>query len=53
MVLAIEPMINAGSREIYEAEDGWTILTEDGDLSAHYENTIVITKNGPKVLTNE
>ena len=51
MVLAIEPMINEGSPEIEELDDGWTIVTEDGKLSAHYENTIVITKNGPVVLT--
>lgn len=51
MVLAIEPMINEGSKEILEESDGWTIITEDGKLSAHYENTIVITKNGAKVLT--
>lgn len=53
MVLAIEPMINAGTRDIYEDYNGWTILTDDGCLAAHYENTIVITKDGPKVLTIE
>ena len=51
MVLAIEPMINEGSAEICELDDGWTVTTEDGKLSAHYENTIVITKNGPIILT--
>lgn len=53
MVLAIEPMINAGTKDIYEDYNGWTILTDDGKLAAHYENTIVITKDGPKVLTIE
>lgn len=53
MVLAIEPMINAGTKDIYEDYNGWTILTDDGKLAAHYENTIVITKEGPKVLTME
>ena len=51
MVLAIEPMINEGSKDIVEDYNGWTIMTEDGLLAAHYENTIVITKDGPKVLT--
>lgn len=53
MVLAIEPMVNEGSRYIYEAEDGWTILTEDGKLAAHYENSVAITEKGPIILTDE
>ncbi len=53
MVLAVEPMVNEGSRYIYEADDGWTILTNDGKLAAHYENTIAITEKGAIVLTNE
>ena len=53
MVLAIEPMVNEGSRYICEAEDGWTILTEDGKLAAHYENTIAITEKGPIILTDK
>lgn len=53
MVLAIEPMVNEGSKEIYELDDGWTIVTEDGSLAAHYENTIAITEKGPIILTNE
>ncbi len=51
MVLAIEPMINEGTYDIITEPDGWTVLTRDGKLSAHYENTIVITKNGPEILT--
>ena len=51
MVLAVEPMINEGTYDIITEPDGWTVLTRDGKLSAHYENTIVITKNGPKILT--
>jgi len=53
MVLAIEPMVNEGDKEICELEDGWTIVTEDGSLAAHYENTIAITEKGPIILTNE
>lgn len=51
LVLAIEPMINLGSPEICELDDGWTVVTEDGKVSAHYENTVAITKNGPVILT--
>lgn len=51
MTLAIEPMVMAGSDEILELEDGWTIITEDGERAAHYENTILITENEPKILT--
>ena len=53
MVLAIEPMVCQGERYIMEADDGWSIITEDGLLGAHYENTVAITKNGPVILTNE
>jgi len=53
MVLAIEPMVCQGERYIMESDDGWSIITEDGSLGAHYENTIAITKNGPVILTNE
>ncbi len=53
MVLAIEPMVCQGRKEILESDDGWSIITEDGSLGAHYENTIAITKNGPIILTNE
>ena len=51
MTLAIEPMINAGGREIYMLDDDWTIVTADGSLSAHYEHSIAITKNEPVLLT--
>lgn len=51
MTLAIEPMVMAGKPDILELDDGWTIVTEDGSLAAHYENTILITENEPKVLT--
>ncbi len=51
MTLAIEPMVVAGSREICEGDDGWSIWTYDESLSAHYENTILITENEPEILT--
>ena len=51
MTLCIEPMVIQGKPDIWQADDGWTILTEDGSLSAHYENTILITENEPKILT--
>jgi methionyl aminopeptidase len=51
MVLAIEPMINAGGAGVKVLPDGWTTVTLDGSLSAHFEHTVAITKSGPKVLT--
>ncbi len=51
MTLAIEPMINAGHYDVKVMPDGWTVLTKDGSLSAHFEHTIVITPDGPKILT--
>ncbi|MBR3324837.1 MAG: type I methionyl aminopeptidase [Clostridia bacterium] len=51
MTLAVEPMVVAGSPEIWQADDGWTIFTQDGNLSAHYENTILITEKEPEILT--
>jgi methionyl aminopeptidase len=51
MVLAIEPMINIGGPDVIFEEDGWTVRTADGSLSAHFENSVAITKNGPLVLT--
>ena len=51
MVFAIEPMVNAGGHEVYVADDGWSIHTSDGSLSAHFEHTVAVTKAGPKVLT--
>lgn len=51
LTLAIEPMINEGKFHVRTLSDGWTVVTSDGSLSAHYENTIVITANGPEILT--
>ena len=51
MCLAIEPMINIGGKEVYTLDDGWTVKTKDGYNSAHFEHTIAILKNGPKVLS--
>lgn len=52
MVLAIEPMLSAGTARIKTLEDGWTVITADRALSAHYEHTVGITKEGPRVLTS-
>jgi methionyl aminopeptidase len=51
MVFAIEPMVNAGSAATRVLDDGWSVVTADGRLSAHFEHTIAITDNGPEVLT--
>lgn len=51
MTLAIEPMVNAGGYEIWMLEDDWTIVTRDGMKSAHYENTVLITKGDPEILS--
>ncbi len=51
LVLAIEPMVNAGLPGIRTLEDGWTAVTEDGSLSAHFEHTVAITEAGPEILT--
>ena len=51
MTIAIEPMINMGTAEIRVLSDGWTVETEDGKPSAHYENTVLITKGDPEILT--
>ena len=51
MCIAIEPMINLGSKEIYTAKDGWTIFTKDGQVSAHFEHTIAIKEDGPHILS--
>ena len=51
MTLAIEPMVTAGFSDIYCEDDGWSIWTSDGSLSAHYENTILITEKEPEILT--
>jgi methionyl aminopeptidase len=49
--LAIEPMVNQGSHEVQMLEDHWTIITADGQLSAYFEHTVLITDNGPIVTT--
>lgn len=51
MTLAIEPMINVGHYDVKVMPDGWTVLTKDGSLSAHFEHTIVITPDGPQIMT--
>lgn len=51
MVLAIEPMVNAGGPDVRVLDDGWTAVTADGSLSAHFEHTVAVMKDGPKVLT--
>jgi len=53
MVLAIEPMVNAGSASVDALPDGWTVVTRDGRLSAHFEHTVAITADGPVLLTVE
>jgi len=51
MVLAIEPMVNAGTYKVKILDDGWTVVTEDGSLSAHFEHSVAITANGPEILS--
>jgi methionyl aminopeptidase len=51
MVLAIEPMVNAGGPEVEVLDDGWTAVTSDGSLSAHFEHTVAVTEKGPEILT--
>ena len=52
MTIAVEPMVMIGNDSIVELDDGWTIVTESGNLAAHYENTILITEKEPEILTN-
>ncbi len=52
MTIAIEPMVNEGTAEVRELSDGWTVTTQDGRLSAHYEHTLAITEDGPILLTD-
>jgi methionyl aminopeptidase len=52
MVLAIEPMVTMGSWDVRILEDGWTAVTADGSLAAHFEHTVAITERGPSVLTS-
>jgi methionyl aminopeptidase len=51
MCFAIEPMFNLGGDEVYVDDDGWTVRTADGALSAHFENTVAVTEHGPEILT--
>lgn len=51
MTLAIEPMVNAGAYDVWWLEDDWTVVTQDGSLSAHYENTVLITEDEPVILS--
>ena len=51
MTLAIEPMINAGGYEVRVLQDGWTAVTQDGSLSAHFEHSVAVTENGPYILS--
>ena len=51
MVLAIEPMVNLGQADVEILDDGWTVVTADGQLSAHFEHTVAITDEGPQILT--
>jgi methionyl aminopeptidase len=51
MVLAIEPMVNAGRHTVRMGDDGWSIYSQDGSLAAHFEFTVAITADGPRILT--
>ena len=51
MTLAIEPMVTAGDYHVNVLDDDWTVVTRDGSLAAHYENTVVITRDGCEILT--
>lgn len=53
MALAVEPMINLGAPEVVQLDDGWTMVTEDGSPSAHYENTVVVQREGPPLILTE
>jgi methionyl aminopeptidase len=51
MVLAVEPMVNVGSHDIRVAGDGWSVYSRDGSLAAHFEHTVAIAADGPRILT--
>ena len=51
MILAIEPMVNEGKYKVQVLPDGWTVVTKDGSLSAHFEHSVAITDNGPEILS--
>jgi methionyl aminopeptidase len=52
MVLAIEPMVTLGGHDVKILDDGWTAVTKDGSLAAHFEHTVAVTESGPEVLTS-
>jgi methionyl aminopeptidase len=51
MVLAIEPMVNEGTYQVKVIDNGWTVVTEDGKLSAHFEHSVAVTEDGPDILS--
>jgi len=51
LVIAIEPMVNVGKSDVFTLQDGWTVVTADHSYSAHFEDTVALTKNGPEILT--
>jgi methionyl aminopeptidase len=51
MVLAIEPMVNAGTHQVRMGSDGWAVYSEDGSLASHFEHTVAVTADGPRILT--
>jgi methionyl aminopeptidase len=51
LVIAIEPMLNIGSQDVFTKDDGWTVVTADGSMSAHFEDTVAVTEDGPQILT--
>jgi methionyl aminopeptidase len=51
MTIAIEPMVNAGTPQVLVLRDGWTVVTKDGQLSAHFEHTVLVTETEPEILT--
>ena len=51
LVIAIEPMVNIGGSDVYTLQDGWTVVTADQTFSAHFEDTVAVTKDGPEILT--
>jgi methionyl aminopeptidase len=53
MTLAIEPMVNMGGKEVKQLANGWTVVTADGSLTSHFENTVLITDDAPIILTAE
>ena len=52
MVLAIEPMVTFGAHDVKTLEDGWTVVTKDGSLAAHFEHTVAVTAHGAEILTD-